>query len=133
MYPIGYVNDVLIEDDVAWVSSDHGLVGIALQATNRGELSQRTISSIPTSSVTFDNDGDLWVGTSTYGIMRIDADGSCQQFDSKTCTRHWFGLREGVPSNNVLSILAANDGSVWAGTPTGLGRYRTESGPKCLH
>ena len=131
--PVGYVNDLLVEDDVAWVSSDNGLVGVDLLSVGKAEFPGRFVSSIPTSGVAFGVDGDLWVGTGAYGVMRINADEKCNQFDSNTCTRDWFGVDEGVPNNNVLSILASDDGSVWAGTTTGLGRYSNGVWTKVPH
>ena len=120
--PLGYVNDIAIRDRVAWISSDTGLVGIDLVSSEEVPLlSEMFFGSIPTSDVSFDEDGGLWVGTVASGVVHIEA--GCVRLE-EICTRQWYDLQEGVPSNNILSILASNDGSVWAGTPSGLGLYR---------
>ncbi len=55
---------------------------------------------------------DLWVGTAT-GLFRWD-------ITTGVSETHTTGL----PSANVQALAVAADGSVWAGTPAGLARYR---------
>ncbi len=53
----------------------------------------------------------LWVGTYGKGLFRV-AGG--------VWTR--FGVRDGLPSDRVLSLFQAHDGALWVGTETGVAR-----------
>lgn len=57
----------------------------------------------------------VWVGTQISGVVRVEQDGTFIQFAQ---------TGDGLPDNEVRSVLAADDGSVWVGTTYGgLARY----------
>ena len=62
--------------------------------------------------------GVLWVGTRGSGLNAVtrDAGGT---FSTKTYT-----VRNGLPSDVILSLASASDGDLWVGTPDGLGLIR---------
>lgn len=55
----------------------------------------------------------LWVGTDGGGLQRIDISGQWK-------TTATLNQRNGFPSNSVMSIATAQDGSLWVGTSDGL-------------
>ncbi|WP_057633529.1 ligand-binding sensor domain-containing diguanylate cyclase [Stenotrophomonas humi] len=58
-------------------------------------------------------EGELWVGTHSKGVLRIDSSGAITSFD----------VDAGLPSSAVLKMLQAPDGTVWVATTGGLARY----------
>jgi ligand-binding sensor domain-containing protein/serine phosphatase RsbU (regulator of sigma subunit) len=62
-------------------------------------------------------DGAIWIGTSG-GLERLDK--ATQRFAH-------FGQEQGLPSNNVYSILADGAGNLWLGTGAGLTHFRLNS------
>jgi signal transduction histidine kinase/DNA-binding response OmpR family regulator len=59
-----------------------------------------------------DTQGNLWLASRYYGIFKTDGD-------------HWdnYTVEDGLPSNNILSIMLENDSSVWANTHGGLSHF----------
>ncbi|RFP17806.1 diguanylate cyclase [Duganella sp. BJB488] len=60
----------------------------------------------------FDRDGDLWLGSTGRGLVQWQG------------YRHWesWSAQQGVPDDDVWSILRARDGTLYAGTGRGLAR-----------
>ena len=56
--------------------------------------------------------GDLWLGSRTYGVFRYDGT-DWQQFN----------YQDGLADNKVRSIFQDRDGAVWVGTAEGLSRF----------
>ncbi len=59
------------------------------------------------------HDGELWVGTHSSGVLRIDSNGVITP----------FSMEAGLPSRSVLKMLQGEDGTIWAATMGGLARY----------
>ncbi|MDC8829879.1 diguanylate cyclase [Alteromonas gilva] len=86
----------------------------------RGGISKRAAmgwQSLPElnvliNAVAEDSQGNLWLATEGKGLFRHAPDGERRQ----------FAITEGVGNDVVHSILAEYDGSVWAGTGSGLVR-----------
>src|SRR6185295_12061565 len=57
--------------------------------------------------------GGLWIGSTSRGIAYWRS-GRVRVFEQK----------DGLPGDSIRSILVDPDGTVWAGTTTGLGEYR---------
>ncbi len=60
--------------------------------------------------IDYDMYGNLWVGTFAYGLFCIKPDGTTLQYTTAT----------GLLSNNIYSVLTAENGSVWFGTDRGV-------------
>ena len=56
--------------------------------------------------------GDLWLGSRTYGVFRYDGT-AWQRFD----------YQDGLADNRVRSIFQDRDGAIWVGTAEGVSRY----------
>lgn len=52
----------------------------------------------------------VWCGTQIFGLVRVDLDGSFDQFNE---------VNSGLPDDEVRSVLTAGDGAVWVGTTYG--------------
>ncbi|HSR98325.1 MAG TPA: two-component regulator propeller domain-containing protein [Kofleriaceae bacterium] len=65
-------------------------------------------------TMAFGREGDLWIGLRDRGLARLH---------NGTLVGLW-GARDGLPHNDVRSMLAARDGTVWVGTFSGLARWR---------
>ncbi len=59
-----------------------------------------------------DPSGGFWLATG-HGLARVDATGRATAS---------FTVRDGLPSDDVLSVLVGRDGAVWVGTGAGLAR-----------
>ena len=124
---LGYVNNLLIRDgNQAWVSTDSGLFDIDLDTLQNAPIDELSslakssqVTSLPTAEVAFANDGTLWIATGKYGLLSFHY-GDGTRFDYNTTPRRWYGTTDGTLSNNILSVHASSDGTVWAGTPLGL-------------
>ena len=57
-------------------------------------------------------EGELWVGTRTYGAFRLEGE-TWRQYD----------VGDGPADNSVRLILRSRDGGIWAATETGLSRF----------
>ena len=64
-----------------------------------------------TNALAIDASDTLWLGTRQELIA----------WDGKQ--RRTFSARDGLPSNNMRSVLVDRDGNLWAGTTNGLARY----------
>lgn len=63
--------------------------------------------------ITEDEDGTLWVGYQTLGLLRLLRDGSAV----------WFRRGEELPDNSVRAIFRDKAGTLWIGTSAGLARW----------
>jgi len=61
-----------------------------------------------------DRDGRIWFGTSGQGLVGIAGDGK----------KSLITMREGLPSNYILSLAQDHEGNIWAGTRRGLVRIK---------
>ena len=61
-----------------------------------------------------DEQGILWVGTNHGGLNR---------FDPRTEQFSYFTTRDGLPSNQVVSMAPDNQGNLWLGTGHGISRF----------
>jgi signal transduction histidine kinase/ligand-binding sensor domain-containing protein/DNA-binding NarL/FixJ family response regulator len=88
-----FLND---DDGGFWIVSDHGVY-------RDGHLVYRSDSEI--SDALIDDEGNVWLSLHRSGLKRLHP----------ARLRTW-GRAEGLPEPNVYPVLAASDGSVWAGT-----------------
>ncbi|MBD2703441.1 hybrid sensor histidine kinase/response regulator [Spirosoma sp. BT702] len=66
-----------------------------------------------------DPQGILWVGTHHGGLNR---------FDPRTKRFSYFTTRDGLPSNQVVSIAPDTGGDLWLGTGYGISRFNPPTG-----
>ncbi len=78
-----------------------------VQFTGPGELTRDFIDAVYTTP-----QGDLWLGSRTYGVFRHD--GTAWQR---------FGYKDGLADNRVGSVFRDRDGAIWVGTAEGVSRF----------
>ena len=70
-------------------------------------------TKIAVTSMLFDHDGNLWVGTDAKGLFRIHGD----------AVEH-YGRTEGLSGDAVWALFEDREGIVWAGTTSGIDSFR---------
>lgn len=70
-------------------------------------------------SVFHDRQGTTWIGTGTEGLIQL-----------RRATVTTYGRPEGLPSNEVTTVLQRRDGSVWMGTAGGSLVHFREGDPR---
>jgi streptogramin lyase len=60
----------------------------------------------------------IWAGTNQGGLHR---------YDSLTVSFTYFTVKDGLPSNHIVSIIGDNKGNLWLGTNKGLSRFNPET------
>jgi signal transduction histidine kinase/ligand-binding sensor domain-containing protein/CheY-like chemotaxis protein len=65
-----------------------------------------------------DREGVIWVGTQEGGLNR---------YNPRTDNFTHFDMRDGLPSNTVLSIIEDKNGDLWLGTSRGLSRFNPKT------
>ena len=78
-----------------------------VQFTGPGELTRDFIDAVYTTP-----QGDLWLGSRTYGVFRHD--GTAWQR---------FSYEDGLADNRVGSVFQGRDGAIWVGTAEGVSRF----------
>lgn len=58
------------------------------------------------------SDGDLWVGTRTFGVLHLE-DGAWTQ----------YSLKDGLPDRRINALIQTPDDVVWASTNKGIARF----------
>ena len=116
--------DGLPEGEVSSLFEDReGSLWIGTRFGGLAQLSDRTLATgegppslrdARVESVAEAADGTFWFGRFTGGVTRWRPDGG----------ERTFGVADGLPSDKVMSVLPAPDGSVWVGTDRGLLRWR---------
>ncbi len=70
------------------------------------------VPAVAIASLQVDDQGSLWIGTVSRGLMRL-GDRGLERFDTG----------DGLPNNRVASLFADREGSLWVGTNAGLMRF----------
>ncbi len=70
-------------------------------------------SKLSVTSLMFDHDGNLWVGTDANGLFRIYGN----------AVEH-YGHTEGLSGDSVWALFEDREGIVWAGTTSGIDSFR---------
>jgi diguanylate cyclase (GGDEF)-like protein len=113
------------EGDILWVGTENGLNRINLK---NGEV-ERILpdSSDPSAlgaglvgSILMDRKGRLWVGTFSGGIDVLEGR------DAKGRPR-FHRIIDGLPNDNIDTLVQAPDGAIWASTDGGIARIDPET------
>src|SRR4029079_6475100 len=99
---------------VLWAATrDHGLVRL-VDGESRAVIWETGAQNAHIRALTFDRDGDLWIGLRDQGVVLL----------RNGILVAALGSRNGLPADEVRSILAARDGSIWFGTFRGLAQWK---------
>ena len=109
-------------DGVLWIAGINGLVFLNTK-TGKGRCilqdteNPKSISSNALYCFYDDGKGKIWIGTA-WGIDR---------FDKKTEQFKTYTVQDGLPDNNVLGILADENGNLWLSTEKGICKFTPPS------
>jgi signal transduction histidine kinase/ligand-binding sensor domain-containing protein/AraC-like DNA-binding protein len=118
----GMLNDM----DNLWVSTSNGLYKydikknylILYRDTDPYEVENQF------QTIVQDWEGFIWVGSREGGL---------KSFNPQTGTFITYKIENGLPSNNILSILEDADGYLWLGTDKGLVNFNNKNGSVILY
>jgi diguanylate cyclase (GGDEF)-like protein len=86
--------------------------GLYVGRAGRFEPVSADFPRVAVASLQLDEDGGLWVGTVSRGLLRLGERG-LEVFDAA----------DGLPNNRVASLFKDREGSLWVGTNAGLLRF----------
>ena len=104
-------------DGTLWVGIGEGM-GLGLAQLKNGAVKPFVTptfdgSKLSVTSLMFDHDGNLWVGTDATGLFRIHGDS----------VEH-YGHTEGLSGDSVWALFEDREGLVWAGSTSGIDSFR---------
>ncbi len=111
-----------------WLGTETGGLYILRDARFHFLDESNGLSAADTTAIVEAADHSLWVGTRESGLNHIPAlmpelqPGT--QADHSLEHSHVLTTANGLPSNVILALATAHDGSVWVGTPDGLSHLR---------
>ncbi|MBA3769146.1 MAG: hypothetical protein H0X08_01350 [Blastocatellia bacterium] len=108
---------VLFEDEIGqiFVGTGDGLYRLAEKsgdfALEAVDLGIPRTEMLEVTAIIKDRRGALWIGTYLNGLIRLWPDGAADQ----------FMMPQGLPGNNIESLLEDKNGRMWVGMRAGLG------------
>lgn len=101
-----------------WIGTGSGLFEFETHTEKFIKIDRNVIQAITT-----DHIGNLWIGTESSGLLRLDPSGNLLTL------RHDNTNPNSLAHNNVLSIIEGQAGSIWIGTYSGgLDKFEVKSG-----
>ncbi len=101
-----------------WVGTETSGLHILRDQRFKALTSHEGLSSDNTTTVVEDRAGALWVGTGGAGLNVVRS-AEAGKYSVST-----YAVRNGLPSDVILSLAASPGGDLWVGTPDGLSRIR---------
>ena len=101
-----------------WVGTETGGLHILRDQRFKALTAHDGLSSDNTTTVVEDSTGALWVGTGGGGLNVV------RPGEAGKTVISGYSVRNGLPSDVILSLAAAPNGDMWVGTPDGLSRIR---------
>ncbi|NNE71755.1 MAG: hypothetical protein HKN29_15525 [Rhodothermales bacterium] len=89
-----------------------GTEGGAFVLRGGGFVSEGPVRDVPVTALLTAADGELWLGTATAGLYRMQRD-----------TWLYVNSEDGLPDDTILSLVQARDGQIWVGTESGVARW----------
>lgn len=121
LLPFGGIRHILSDrNGDTWYTCPQGL----FQIPSSGQTGLfRQVSSIPDLTTVFaSSTGEIWVGSTRSGLLRIQADGSLIRYN---VAQH---ASAGFHSDNIRRVVEDADGNIWFGSFQGLYQYRPSTG-----
>ena len=119
-----YVTTLLVDlRGTLWVGTRSGGLNAFDRETGRATRylpdpeDERSLSHHFVTSIAEDTRGDLWIGTSGGGLNRADRSSDGRVRFSR------YSAADGLVDDDVVGVLADDDGSLWLSTKNGLTRF----------
>ena len=96
-------------DGTLWIGTTNGVASYARDLHDAHLW--RAARSFDVSTMTFDREGSMWVGSRTDGLLRVRRG----QFTS-------YAARDGLPADYVATVIEDSQGTIWIGTDAGSAR-----------
>ena len=98
-----------------WIGTDSGLYCQRFKQKNIESIRLKLEKTININGLCTDDNGRIWIATYYSGLI-------CYDFKTQQITS--FTQKEGLPSDNVLSVIKDENGDIWAGTNNGLMKFK---------
>ncbi|HRH51246.1 MAG TPA: two-component regulator propeller domain-containing protein [Panacibacter sp.] len=98
------------------------IVDIASEKITKVPLSDN-IKSLYTYGICKDKNGKIWIGTAQDGLLIYKTDGG-----GLSPVREYFKDYIPLPQQSIISVIAADEETIWAGTKSGLFAINTSTG-----
>lgn len=106
-------------DGSLWVSERYGGALHHLVPGATGWSARRLPLGAAANDLLFDREGDLWVSTVGNGLLHLRQAASMPDVQPSR-----FDVRDGLSAAFIWPLLEDHDGNVWAGSSSGLDRFR---------
>ncbi len=112
-----YINCLFFDrENKLWFGTRNGGIGcIQNDSLIRTISTENGLPDKAVRSITADANGNLWLGTATTGISRIE-------FNKDTFEIRSYGIDEGLFSENIYLLKFDEDQNLWAGNQSGVDR-----------
>jgi diguanylate cyclase (GGDEF)-like protein len=94
-----------------WVATEGGLVRGVRNTRGIQWSGVANLKGIPVHGLQFGRDGDIWVGTETSGVARLNP---------RSEQVKWFGERQGLTGKQAYTFCLDHSGRLWVATEAGL-------------
>ncbi len=98
-----------------WIGTDSGLYCQRFKQKNIESIHLKSEKIIDINGLCTDDKGQIWIATYYSGLI-------CYDYKTQQITS--FTQKEGLPSDNVLSVVKDENGDIWAGTNNGLMKFK---------
>lgn len=127
MIPVFCLEQSLKPDDYIWLGTENGLFKIDHKKKRFFHYFGRNIQgkTLPDNSISdllFDDNGNLWIGTTGGGVVLMNRD----HVFFKTLQNRKDDLQS-LSNNHIYSIFEDDAGIIWIGTYSGLNKYDKHS------
>jgi len=109
----------LIKDKAqnVWVGADNGLYFKPTNQTKLIPINLKANEEVNIRGLSMDNTGNLWIAAFFSGLI-------CYDTRNGNVTR--YTKKDGLPSDDVVSVSIDKDGNIWAGTNNGLSKFKSQ-------
>jgi ligand-binding sensor domain-containing protein/signal transduction histidine kinase len=99
-----------------WIAARYGLFHLSTKGKSEQVTSVQGLLDRFVEAVSEDRNGILWAGTRTAGLCAVRRTSISPGWTMERC----YSVADGLPDNDVRSILQLHDGTLWIGTASGL-------------
>ncbi|MEC8967727.1 MAG: two-component regulator propeller domain-containing protein [Bacteroidota bacterium] len=91
---------------------------LLLNGFNKNEIDNIKKGIKNSRSISIDHEKNILIGTFNYGLLVLDENLNCINY---------FNTTNGLPSNNIQSLMVDQDNCIWVGTSYGIAKIKNDS------